>query len=288
MIATLWLLASPFHSFVPLHATSTATPGQHHTDPAVTAVTSPEDSQRAVLYICAVLCRANRKHSAVQRSRSCVFPSCPDFGSAPRAHADREHRWHHIEHLMFECPCVLGTGGTLAVTLLRDDLLKACCGSDHATAVLLAAFPPDRTLVVAATACLVPFLLDPAAALGRPPPWRMKLQCVCLVAAFLLGVPSAACTRLPPSESVLAGLRRPSVRGCSAYGPVLCLPRRCSLRQLLFCTCPPLCAGALWPMPAWVWHDVRFCFNFFVADIWPFTASQLCTSHHFHLLKMEA
>ena len=25
-----------------------------------------------------------------------VFPSCPDFGSAPRAHADREHRWRHI------------------------------------------------------------------------------------------------------------------------------------------------------------------------------------------------
>ena len=21
--------------------------------------------------------------------------------------------------------------------------------------------------------------------------------------------------------------------------------------------CPPLCAGALWPMPAWVWRDVR-------------------------------
>ena len=25
----------------------------------------------------------------------------------------------------------------------------------------------------------------------------------------------------------------------------------------MFCTCPPLCAGALWPMPAWVWRDVR-------------------------------
>ena len=104
-----------------------------------------------------------------------VFPSCPDFGSAPRAHADREHRWRHIEHLLFECPGILGTGGTLAVTLLRDDLFNACFGSDHASAVLLAAFPSDRTPVVAATACLAPFLLDPAAALGRPPPWRMKL-----------------------------------------------------------------------------------------------------------------
>ena len=44
------------------------------------------------------------------------------------------------------------------------------------------------------------------------------------------------------------------------YIHVLCLPRRCFLRLLLFCTCPPLCAGALWPMPAWVWRDVRFCF----------------------------
>ena len=52
-------------------------------------------------------------------------------------------------------------------------------------------------------------------------------------------------------------LGRPSIRGCSAYGLVLCLPRRCSLRLLLSCTCPPLCAGALWPMPAWVWRDVR-------------------------------
>ena len=29
------------------------------------------------------------------------------------------------------------------------------------------------------------------------------------------------------------------------------------MRLILFCTCPPLCVGALWPMPAWVWHDVR-------------------------------
>ena len=36
--------------------------------------------------------------------------------------------------------------------------------------------------------------------------------------------------------------------------------RCCSLRLLLFCTCPPLCAGALWPMPAWVWRDIGFIF----------------------------
>ena len=76
-----------------------------------------------------------------------VFPSCPDVESAPRAHADREHRWRHIEHLLFECPGIWGTGGTLAVTLLRDDLFKACFGSEHASAVLLAAFPSDPTLL---------------------------------------------------------------------------------------------------------------------------------------------
>ena len=149
-----------------------------------------------------------------------VFPSCPDFGSAPRAHADREHRWRHIEHLLFKCPGILGTGGTLAVTLLRDDLFKACFGSDHASAVLLAAFPSDRTPVVAAKACLVPFLLDPAAALGHPRPWRMKLQCVSVVAACLLGVSSAACTRLPPMET-LTSLRL--LAWSSVHSWLLCL-----------------------------------------------------------------
>ena len=87
-------------------------------------------------------------------------------------------------------------------------------------------FPSAHTPAVAATDCLVQFLLDPAAALGRHPPWRviMKLQCPALVADFLLGVSSAVCTRLPPS--VLAGLRLPawsSVRSwllCLRSGPL--------------------------------------------------------------------
>ena len=49
----------------------------------------------------------------------------------------------------------------------------------------------------------------------------------------------------------------PSACGCSSCGPDLILPLRASLRLILFCTCPPLCVVALWPMPAWVWHDVR-------------------------------
>ena len=47
---------------------------------------------------------------------------------------------------------------------------------------------------------------------------------------------------------------------CAALVIVNCYS--CFLRLLLFCTWPPLCAGALWPMPAWVWRDVRF-FSFF-------------------------
>ena len=112
----------------------------------------------------------------------------------------------------------------LVVKLLRDDLFRACFAYDHASAVLqhrLAAFPSDHTPVVPATACLVPFLLDPAAALGRSPPWRMKLQFLALVAAFLLGVSSAACTRLPPSESVLASLHLPAWLSVQTW--LLCL-----------------------------------------------------------------
>ena len=69
--------------------------------------------------------------------------------------------------------------------------------------MLLAAFPAGLIPIDAATACVVPFLLEPAAALGRMSPWHMKLLCLDLVAAFLLGVSSAVCTRQPPTASVL-------------------------------------------------------------------------------------
>ena len=196
-----------------------------------------------------------------------VFPSCPDVGSAPRAQATREDRWRHIEHLLFECQCIAGLDSSLATTLLRDDLFRVYSGLDHAEAVLLAAFPSSRISVVAATGCVVPFLLDPAAALGRVSPCNMKWQCLDLAAAFLLGVPSAVCTRQPPTESMLGRFHLPawsSVRGCSAYGPGLIFPRSACLRLILFCKCPPLCVGALWPMPAWVCHDVRSVFFSFL------------------------
>ena len=93
--------------------------------------------------------------------------------------------------------------------IFRDDL-RACCGSDHAKAALHAAFPSVCIPVVAATVCLVPFLLDPCAALGHHSPWRTMLQYLALVAAILLGVSSAACTRLLSSASVVASLCLPA------------------------------------------------------------------------------
>ena len=195
-----------------------------------------------------------------------VLPPCPDSGLAPRAQAAREHRRRHIEHLLFEYQCIPGLARSVALTLLRDDLFRVCSGSDHAEALLVAAFPSGRIPAIAARACVVPFPIDPAAALGRMSPWHMSLQCLDIVAAFLLGVSSAVCTRQPPTASILARFRppgHPSMHGCSAYGLGLILPRSACLRLIFFRMCPALCVGALWPTPAWVWRDVRSVFRFF-------------------------
>ena len=170
--------------------------------------------------------------SACSLCQDRVFPSCPDFGSDPWAQTIRERRWRHIEHLLFEYPGISSVGGSLAVNLLRDDLFRACSGSDHATAALLATFPSDRTPIVAATTCAVPFLLDPADALGRHPPWRMKLQCLALAAEFLLACGCAWCLRRAPGclcprpwwQAFAFLLGRPSARGCSACGSVSAPP----------------------------------------------------------------
>ena len=146
-----------------------------------------------------------------------VFPLCPDFGSAPRAKAAREHRWSHIGHLLFELQCIPGLDSSVALALLRDDLFRVCSGSYHAEAVLLVAFPTSRIPVVAATACVVPFLLDPAAALGRMSHWHMKLRCLDPVAAFLVGVSTAVCTRQPPPASVLARFSLPAWSSVRAW-----------------------------------------------------------------------
>ena len=142
---------------------------------------------------------------------------------------------------------------SLAHALLRDDLFRVCSGSDHAEAVLLTVLPTSRIPVVAATACVVPFLLNPAAALGRMFPWHMhmKLQCMDLVAAFLLVVPFAVCTRQPPTASILVASPTERVwfapEPLPAHDPVFARVRSC----------------ALWPMPAWVWRDVGSVLLFF-------------------------
>ena len=193
-----------------------------------------------------------------------VLPSCPDFVSAPTAQAAREHRWSHIEHLLFECQCIPGLDSSVALTLLRDDLFRVCSGSDHAEAVLLATFPTSR----APTACVVPFLLDPAAALGRMSPWHMKLQRLDLVAAFLLGVSSAVCTRQPPTASVLAHFRLPAWSSVHAWLLYLrtgsdFAPERLPAPDTVFAC---VHTGALWTMPAWIWRDVRSVFFFFFPE----------------------
>ena len=73
--------------------------------------------------------------SACSLCQDRVLPSCPDFGSAPRVHAIKEHTWHHIEHPLFELPGISDLVGALAVHLLQDDPFRACSGSDHAKAV---------------------------------------------------------------------------------------------------------------------------------------------------------
>ena len=83
--------------------------------------------------------------------------------------------------------------------------------------MLVAAFLSGRIPVVAATACVVSLLLGPAAALGRMSPWHVTLQCLDLVAAFLLGVSSAVCTRQPLTASMLARFRLPAWSSVHAW-----------------------------------------------------------------------
>ena len=134
-----------------------------------------------------------------------------------------------------------------------------CSGSDHAEAV--AAFPAGHVPVVAATACVVPFLLDPAAALGRMSPWHMKLRCLDLVAAFLLGVSTAVCTRHPPDASVSARFSLPAWSSVCAW--LLRLRTVFDFAPAHLPAADPvlhMSAPALWPMPAWAWRDVRSVF----------------------------
>ena len=52
---------------------------------------------------------------------------------------------------------------------------------------------------------------------GRMSPWYMKLQCLDLVAAFLLVVSSVVCTRQPPTAYMLACFRVPAWSSMHAW-----------------------------------------------------------------------
>ena len=123
---------------------------------------------------------------------------------------------------------------------------------------------------MAATACLVPYPLDAAAALARHLHWRMimKLQCVVGVAAFPLSVASAACTRQPLSVSALARLCTPirsSVRSwlLRLHPSFVLAPSQLPAPPPVLSMSTAVRGGTLWPLPAWVWRTVRLivCFQ---------------------------
>ena len=104
--------------------------------------------------------------------------------------------------------------------------------------------PPTQLVytfgVVAATACRVSFLLDPAVARGRHSPWHMNLQCLDFVAALLHGVSYAVCTRQPPTEFTLARFHLPAWSSVRSW--------------LLHLRAGSVFAPAPLPAPDHVWH----------------------------------
>ena len=82
----------------------------------------------------------------------------------------------------------------------------------------------------------------------------------------------AVCSVHPPaSDGICVGFRLPAWSSVHAWmlrlrtGPDFA--RSACLRLVLFCTCPPLCVAALWPMPTWVWC-VRSVFTLFLLRIY--------------------
>ena len=84
------------------------------------------------------------------------------------------------------CPCVSDSDGAVTGTPPGADLFVASSVSAQITAVIHDTFPYDHISIIAARACLFPFLFDAAAVFGRYCLGRMKHQCLRLVAAFLL------------------------------------------------------------------------------------------------------
>ena len=147
-----------------------------------------------------------------------VYSAAEDFGAAH----DIEHRWRHIEHLLLLCPCVTSPDppGRMAIAILRRDLLEATRDDPAARTVVESAFPSGPPDAAAATACTVPFLLDPVSSLLATPGTLSGSVTACsrLVAAFVLTVAalvggpaslnllrdSVPRLRVPPGAGVLA------------------------------------------------------------------------------------
>ena len=204
-----------------------------------------------------------------------VFSVRPNFGSAPRDQAIREHRWRLIEHLTFECPGISrsGLGGSLAVTFLRDDLLRAvldltlprryclqlsfrssaCCGS-HGLSCPVPPRPyyctgtssPSTHEVAVYVSCRG--TLAWCVVCGAQPPASVRIR-----VGKPLKANSPSCFVVRPVV-----VTPPAVRHCICLGAAPCA-----------CSCPSLCAGAMCPIPAWIWCNVRVFVRFFVLPVCP-------------------
>ena len=109
-------------------------------------------------------------------------------------------------------------------------------------------------------------------------PWRVKSQRLGLVAAFSLGVSSAVCTRHPPTAFMLGRFRLAA--WSSVHACLLRLRTEPDSAPVRLPAHDPgfhVSEGALLPMPAWVWRDVRFLFFFF------FFGKMLAALDHWHM-----
>lgn len=103
--------------------------------------------------------------SACPLCREEVVPSCDKLSPA----TDMHHRWRHIEHPAFACPCITASGHPQSgcVNLLRADLVSVA-GDSHAALLPIFCVFADRGQgmdAACASAVSEPFLLDPAVSL---------------------------------------------------------------------------------------------------------------------------
>ena len=163
-----------------------------------------------------------------------------------------------MDHLLFECPHVSALGSSIAVTLLRDDLVWARSSSKHAKP----AFPSGHVPAVADAACLVlsssTLLLAviPIGACGCTVWLLSRRSCMPYQWYVICGVHPPAPVRVSVVEptawsSVHSWV--PRLHSGSVLAPHLLL---LCLRLLLFCPRLTLSVRLLYATPAWVRRDV--------------------------------